>query len=339
LGGKLLVTGASGLVGGNLVRLLLEQGRQVRALVHSDERAMADLDVETVQADVRDLQSLERAMVGIQVVYHLAGSISLRMDSGSQVKAINELGTRNVVAACRNSNVQRLVHFSSIEAVRQQPLDQPLDENRPLIDEGRTASSLAHIPPYDVSKAQGEREVRAGIAAGLDAVIIRPTAMIGPYDFKPSYLGQALIQLAQGKIPALVRGGFNWVDVRDVAMGAMHAEQSALAGACYVLGGHWHTICEVAGLAAGFTHRAAPPIAVPLWLADLFSPVMLRLARVNGSQPIYTHATLTALRANRNVSSARAERELGYTSRPLEQTVRDSLAWFQEQHYLDGAHL
>jgi dihydroflavonol-4-reductase len=338
LGGKILVTGASGLVGANLVRLLLDQGRQVRALVHHDRRALDGLDVEAVSADVRDQPSLEKAMLGVELVYHLAGSISLMMDSGRQVTAINQLGTRNVVAACLHSKVPRLMHFSSIEAVRQQPLDQPLDENRPLIDEVRTPGELKLIPPYDVSKAQGEREVRAGIAAGLDAVIIRPTAMLGPYDFKPSYLGQALIQLANGQIPALVRGGFNWVDVRDVAAGAIRAAQTASSGACYILGGHWHTIREVAGLAASFTRRAAPLIAVPLWLADLFAPIMLKLARLNGSQPIYTRVTLTALRANRTVSSARAAQELGYTSRPLEHTVRDALTWFQQRHYLNGDH-
>ena len=338
MGGKILVTGASGLVGANLVRALLEQGRQVRALVHQDQRALTGLDVETVSADVRHQPSLENAMAGVQVVYHLAGSISLMMDSGPQVKAVNQLGTRHVVAACLNAGVQRLVHFSSIEAVRQQPLDQPLDEHRPLIDEGRTAAELRHIPPYDLSKAQGEREVQAGITRGLDAVIIRPTAMLGLYDYKPSYLGQALIQLAQGKIPALVTGGFNWVDVRDVVAGAMHAEHSAPMGAIYQLGGHWHTIRQVAGMAASFTHHAAPLIAVPLWLADLFAPLMLKLAHLNGSQPIYTRVTLTALRANRTVSSARAAQELGYTSRPLEQTVRDTLTWFHQQHYLNGEH-
>ena len=334
MSGKVLVTGASGLVGASLVRALLEQGRNVCALVHEDRRALAGLDVETLLVDVRDPEALERAMGGVEVVYHLAGSISLTMDSEPEMKAINVLGTRNVVAACLRRGVGRLVHFSSIDAMRQEPLQLPVDENRPLVDADRSATALAHIPPYDLSKAQGEREVLAGIAHGLDAVIVRPTAMLGPYDFKPSYLGQALIQLAYGRIPALVSGGFDWVDVRDVVAGALRAEQIASAGASYLLGGNWRTIRQVAELVAGFTGQAAPFFTVPMWLADAFAPVMLKLARFNRTQPIYTRVTLNVLRSNRQVSCARAKSELGYIARPLNETVRDTLAWFQEHGYL-----
>jgi len=332
--GKVLVTGASGLVGASLVRTLGEQGRLVCALVHEDRRALAGLDVETIPADVRDQQALERAMAGVEVVYHLAGSISLAMDSEPEMKAVNTLGTRNVVDACLRCGVRRLVHFSSVDALRQEPLSKPVDENRPLVDTDRSEAALAHISPYDLSKAQSEREVLEGIARGLDAVIIRPTAMLGPYDFRPSYLGQALIQLANGKIPALVSGGFDWVDVRDVVAGALNAEQMAQSGASYLLGGNWHTIREVAELVAAFTGQAASLFTVPMWLADAFAPLMLKLARFNGTQPIYTRVTLNVLRNNRQVSHARAAGELGYTARPLSETVRDTLTWFQEHGYL-----
>jgi dihydroflavonol-4-reductase len=331
---KLLVTGATGLVGANLVRTLLEQGRNVCAQVHEDRQALVGLNVETISADVRDQEALERAMAGVEVVYHLAGSISLEMDSAPEMRAVNVLGTHNVVAACLKCGVRRLVHFSSVDALRQDPLDQPIDENQPLIDTERSINALPHIPPYDLSKAQAEREVWTGIQNGLEAVILRPTAMLGPYDFKPSYLGQALIQLAYGRIPALVSGGFNWVDVRDVVAGAIRAEQIASPGECFMLSGNWHTIREVAELVATFTNRTSPLITVPMWLADAFAPLMLKLARFNGTQPIYTHVTLNALRGNQQVSSARAIRELGYAARPLAETVRDTLTWFQEHDYL-----
>jgi dihydroflavonol-4-reductase len=334
LSGTLLITGASGLVGANLVRTLMEQGRNVRALVHTDRRALAGLDVETISADVRDQDALERAMQGVEVVYHLAGSISLVMDSWPEVRAVNVQGTHNLVAACLKCGVRRLVHFSSIDALRQEPLDQPLDENQALIDEGLTNDALLHIPPYDISKAQGEREVLAGIEAGLDAIIIRPTAILGPFDFKPSYLGQALIQLAHGKIPALVKSGFNWVDVRDVVSSAILAEQTASSGDKFMLGGNWHSIRQVAELVASYSGRAAPFFTVPMWLADVFAPVMLKLAHFNRSQPIYTRVTLTALRGNRQVSSLRAQHELGYSPRPLAETVIDTLTWFQQHGYL-----
>jgi dihydroflavonol-4-reductase len=342
MSGKVLITGASGLVGASLVRALLEQGRDVRALVHSDRRALTGLDVETFAADICDPEAVGRAVDGVEVVYHLAGSISLEMDSGPEaetVKAVNGLGTRNVVAACLRSRVRRLVHFSSIHALRQEPLDRPLDETRPLVDENRSPAELAQIPSYDRSKAQGEREVRAGIAQGLNAVILQPTAIIGPYDFKPSYPGKALMQLARGRIPALVSGGFDWVDVRDVAQGAVLAEQLAASGTCYLLGGHWHSVRELAEMAAAVTGRAAPLFTVPLGLADAFAPLMLLLAKFNGSQPIYTRVTLRALRSNHQVSHERAVRDLGYSPRPLAETVRDTLTWFHENGYLPEAGL
>ena len=164
MSGIVFVTGASGLVGATLIRALLEQGRNVRALVHKDHRAFAGLEVETIQADVRDPEALQRAMTGAEVVYHLAGSISLSMDSTAEMKAVNTLGTRNVVETCLRCGVRRLVHFSSVEALRQEPLDRPLDENRPLVDADRPEVELARIPPYVLSKAQGEREVLAGMA-------------------------------------------------------------------------------------------------------------------------------------------------------------------------------
>jgi len=336
--GKVLVTGASGLVGANMVRTLLAQDRKVSALVHEDCQALVGLEVETILADVRDPETLGRAMTGVEVVYHLAGSISLKMDSGAEMQTVNALGTRNVVSACLQREVRRLVYFSSIEALRQESLDQPLDENRPLVDQNLSAAAMARIPPYDLSKAQGEREVLLGITQGLDAVIIRPTAMLGPYDFKPSYLGQALIQLAYGKIPALVSGGFDWVDVRDVVAGAIHAEQIASAGECFMLSGHWHTIREVAELVAEFTNQAAPLFSAPIWLADAFAPLMLKLAHFNGTQPIYTRVMLKALRGNRQVSCARAKSELAYTARPLIETMRDTLNWFSEHGYLAKRH-
>ncbi len=337
MSGRVLVTGASGLAGANLVRTLLTQGRNVRALVHRDRRALAGLELETFPADVRDREALERAMAGVEVVYHLAAAISLTMDPEPEVQAVNVLGTRNVVTACLHCGVRRLVHFSSIDALRQEPLDEPLDETRSLVDAGLSAADLEALAPYDLSKAQAEREVQIGIDRGLDAIILRPTAMLGPYDFKPGYVGQALIQLARGRIPALVTGGFDWVDVRDVVTGALRAEQVAPPGARYLLSGHWRSIREVAELVATVTGQATPRLTVPLWLADAFAPLMRLMARFNGRHPIYTRMTLRVLRSNRRVSHAHAARELDYTARPLAESVQDTLVWFEENGYLAEA--
>jgi dihydroflavonol-4-reductase len=324
----IVITGASGLVGGNLVRALLAQGRPVRALVHHDRRALQGLDVETASADLTDPASLAQAFRGAQVVYHLAGSISIRMDSWDELQRVNVAGTGNVIAACLRCGVEKLVYFSSIHAYRQEPFDLPLDEDRPLLSDER-------LPPYERSKAAAERLVRQAPERGLDSVIIIPTAILGPYDFRPSYLGQALQMLAGRRIPALVRGGYDWVDVRDVVQGAIQAERLGRGGSRYILSGHWHALRELAQVTAEISGQSAPRLVVPIWLAELFQPLMAGLARINDSQPLYTQAMLNALRSNRQVNHTRATKDLAYAPRPFEQTLRDTLGWFSEQ---DGDH-
>jgi dihydroflavonol-4-reductase len=320
----IVITGASDLVGGNLVRALLAQERQVRALVHHDRRTLDGLDAENVSADLTNPVSLERAFRGAQVVYHLASSISIRMDNWEELQSVNVEGTRHVVEACLRCGVERLVYFSSIHAYQQEPFNLPLDEDRPLLTDER-------IPPYERSKAAAERIARQASDRGLATVIIIPTAILGPYDFRPSYLGQALGLLAGGRIPALVRGGYDWVDVRDVVAGAMQAERLGQSGSRYILSGHWRSLRELARVTAEITGKSAPRCVVPIWLAELFQPVMARLAKINDSQPIYTVAMLNALRSNRQISHAHATLDLGYAPRPFEGTLKDTLNWFAEQ--------
>jgi dihydroflavonol-4-reductase len=320
----IVITGASGLVGGNLERALLSQGRSIRAIVHHDRRALEGLDVETVTADLTDPASLKKAFAGAETVYHLASSISIRMDNWGELEQVNVEGTRNVVEACLRCGVEKLVYFSSIHAYQQEPFDQPLDEDRPLLTD-------ESAPPYERSKAAAESIARQAPDLGLATVIIIPTAILGPYDFRPSYLGQALKLLAGGRIPALVQGGYDWVDVRDVVDGAMQAERLGRSGARYILSGHWKSVMDVARVTTQVTGVSAPKFTVPIWLADLFQPIMAKMAQINGSQPLYTRAMLNAMRSNRQISHVRASKDLGYAPRPFEETVRDTLDWFKKQ--------
>ena len=323
------VTGASGLLGGNLVRELLARGSRVRALVHQDERAISGLDLEIARADLADPGSLERAFAGVDVVYHLASLITLRSDNWDEVHRINVLGTRNVVDTCLKCGVGRLVHVSSTHSRQPEPFDQPLDEDRPLV-------MGAALPPYDRSKALGEIEVQKGIERGLDAVIIIPSGILGPYDFRPSYLGEALQLMQRGQLPALTSGGYNWVDVRDVVAGAICAAEVAARESRYILSGHWLSIKEVAGMAAQLSGTRAPRLVVPLWLAEMGLPIMERLATLKGTQPLYTRAMLSALRSNRFITHARATQDLGYQPRPFVETLTDTLAWFAQQGLMNG---
>jgi dihydroflavonol-4-reductase len=322
-----VVTGAAGHVGANLVRALIEQRRPVRCLVHLNSRPIDGLAVEKVSGDISDPDSLYQAFRGADVVYHLAARISLSMNDWPTLETTNVEGTRHVVAACLRAGVRRLVYFSSIHALEQEPMSVPVDESRPLV-------SSRHCPPYDRSKAAAEMVVRRAIEQGLDAVIINPTAIIGPHDYEPSYFGEALLRLARHNLPALVNGGFDWVDVRDVVSGAMLAETRAPRGAGYLLSGHWVSMCDIAAGVAEITGVPAARFVCPLWLARASVPVIKGVSRLNGRRPLYTDVSLRALKSNRHISHAKATRELGYLPRPFRKTLFDTLRWFEENGQL-----
>jgi dihydroflavonol-4-reductase len=321
------ITGATGHVGVTLSRLLLSRGHSVRAIVRKAAGGLEGLDVEIAEGDVRSLESLTRAFHGADVVFHAAARISITRIDMKEVAETNILGTRNVIAACRETGVPRLIHFSSIEALDPLPLDAPLDEERPFVDPGKGS-------PYAVSKAQAEAEVRRAVSEGLNAVILNPTAIIGPWDYKPSLLGSALMAIARGRLPMLVDGGFDWVDVRDVAEAALAAALRAPAGSRYIVGGRWASMAELAGHVCSVTGARPPGLTCPFWIARAGAPLSAALSRFMGKTPLFTGYSLSVLRGNRNIRHDRAHRELDYRPRGLEETIRDACAWFELNGYL-----
>ncbi len=316
------VTGASGHLGGNLVRQLLAQGRTVRVLARSDRRALQGLDVQVVEGDIFDERALAALMEGAETVFHLAARISIVGAEGGLVEKTNVEGVHNVLRACRTAGVRRLVHCSSIHAFDTHPNDQVIDERRPL------ALGPGHAP-YDRSKAEGQQAVLEAARDGLDAVVINPTAVVGPFDFKVSRVGSVLLDIYHRRLPMLIDGGYNWVDVRDVANGAILAEQKGRRGESYLLSGHWAHIREVSRTIGRLTGRQTPLGAAPLWVGWATSWFSLGWGRLRGATPKFTPAAITALASHRLISHEKATRELGYEPRPFEETVRDTLEWFR----------
>jgi dihydroflavonol-4-reductase len=326
---RVAITGASGHMGSNLVRAFLKQNVTVRAMINSNRDPLKGLDVEVVQTDIRTPYKVLEAFKDVDIVYHLAAVISLSMDGWPSIEAVNVTGTRNVVNACLKCGVRRLVHFSSIHAIEQTPLNTPVDEKTPLIDS-------PNCPPYDRSKAAAEREVRQGIEEGLDAIILNPTAVIGPNDYQPSHLGAVLLALAQGKMPALVEGGFNWVDARDVAQAALKAGAKGPTGAKYILSGHYASVVELATLVESITGVPRPRMIFPVWLARTGAPIVATFNQITKNRPLYTSVSIRALsNCNPIISHERATKELDYHPRPLKETVTDTLDWFQEAGMLE----
>jgi len=322
-----VVTGASGHLGANLVRALIERRWQVRALVRQDTRALAGLDIELFSGDVLDEESLREAFTGADVIFHLAGRISIVSWDRKEVEAVNITGVKNVVEACKSAGVKRLIHTSSFHAHKQEPLYEPLDESRSLLEPGRN-------PPYNYSKAEGERIVRAAIEEGVDAIIINPGGMLGPFDFKPSHFGSTLLSIAKGKLPALVNAGLCWVDIRDVAAGMINACEHAETGAKYMLSGKWVSLVQIAQQVANITGVKLTPVVLPIWIAKSSAPLATLLDRARGKRPLFTPIAIKELESNPNISYVKANRELGYEPRPLEQTLSDTVGWFQRNGFL-----
>ncbi len=317
-----LVTGASGHVGGNLVRALLAAGRKVRVLVYDDDRALEGLEVERVRGDVLDFGTIEKAIEGVSAVYHLAVVISVDGDRDGRMLRTNVEGTRNVVRACLEAGV-RMVHFSSVHAFSAIPVDG-------VVDETRAQATGEHAIAYDLTKVAAENEVLAGIEEGLSAVIVNPGGVIGPCDFKPGAMGEVLLALCRGKMPGLVDAGFNWVDVRDVALGAMAAEADGGIGERYLLVGHWVSFKDLADEVAKHSGVPRPKLVSPLWLASIGVPFAAIHSKITGARPLFTHETLKVLKGHRHVSHEKATKKLGYLPRPFAETVADTVNWYKE---------
>jgi dihydroflavonol-4-reductase len=314
-----LVTGATGHIGNVLVRQLLARGEKVRAFVrpHANLTALRGLDVELFRGNLLEAEALVRALEGVEVVYHLAARISLDPGPDSETERVNLDGTRLLLAAARRAPIRRFVYASSIYAMRIPP-EGVVDESLPFDPQHARGA-------YDRSKAAASLEVQAAAANGLDAVIVCPTAVTGPYDFRPSEAGRGVLYNLPPGIKFYVNGAYDFVDVRDAAHGFILAAEKGQRGETYILGGDRLTVRDVAETiweTAGGWHAG---IRLPDWTADLAAVILPFFS----DAPLVTSYSLAAIRSNSNISHARAGRALGYAPRPARQAVADAVRWFR----------
>ena len=325
---KIAVTGANGHVGYNLCKSLLDRGFQVKALAHKHTESIGKLDLTLIQGDLLDKPSLLELLDGAEVVFHLAAQISITGDPSGSVYRNNAEGTRNMLSAVRDRNIKRFIHFSSIHAFCQDPQDKILDENRPLVGTGAFA--------YDRSKADGERAVMEAARNGLDAIVLSPTAIIGPADPQPSLTGKAVLQLIHHKIPALVPGGYNWIDVRDVVNTAISAIEKGRSGQKYLVAGIWHSVKELSEYVGKHSGIKTVQTVLPFWSARVGLPFITMFSRLDGSEPLYTSESLEIIaKGNRYIDNTKAKMELGLIPRSLDETICDLISWFRDNNYLN----
>lgn len=326
----MVVTGATGHIGNVLVRQLLARGHGVRAVVMpaDDDRPLKGLDVEIVHGDVRHLPSLKAAFAGADVVFHLGGIVTIMPGMKAILEAVNVGGVRNVIDACWAASVRRLVYASSVHAIAEPPQGEVIDESQPFAPD-------RVLGDYARSKARATLllldEVRKG---GLDAVVCCPTGVIGPWDYKVSNIGQLILDFASGHLKSYVRGAYDFVDVRDVAVGLVLAAERGESGRHYILSGSQVQVPELMKeLERNIGHKA-PGYEIPSGIARAAGVLASAYYRLVRRRPVFTAYSIDVLRSNSQVSAARARAELGFTTRRWQDSIRDHVEWFRAEGVL-----
>lgn len=320
---KIGITGASGHIGTSICRALITQGHEVSALVHHDRAPIQGLPVFAVKGNVLEIASLKRLMTGCEVVIHTAASIELSYHFNQKVYDINVTGTKNVLEVAKQENINKVVHFSSIHAFKQKPYETPVDETRSFVSDDAIF--------YDQTKRDAHLLAIEAAKNGQDVVIVCPTSVVGPPDYKPSKIGKAIIDIYKGSVPAVVKGGFDFADVRDVANGAIAAIHKGRSGETYLLGGKYYTIKQFADQILEIKGSKKRLAELPLFIADMGLPFVKWYASITKKRPLYDKLYIDILQdGNKEILSEKAKAELGYSVRDLKETLTDTIAWFKQ---------
>ena len=321
-----LITGSSGHVGSNLIRELTKQNYKIRCIdFDEDHRAYEGFDVEIIKGDITERDSLVPIFKDVEIVFHTAALINLDRRYRDQIRLVNVFGTENVCQASLNAGVKKLIHFSSVDAFYRFPIEEPLLEDRKLIDDPNAV-------PYDLSKADGQKIVIDYCKKGLDASIIHPTSIVGPNDFKPGLPMQEMVNLANGKRKVLPNWGYNFVDVRDLCITAISAVSKGKTGQNYIVGGEYHMYSYIAELMEEQLGRTVLLGTIPNFVSYLGLPYEYVKSLITKKPRVLTVDTLhTGKTGNKVVPSTLARSELGHNPRPLEETIHDMVSFFQKR--------
>ena len=328
--GQALVTGASGFVGSAVAKVLAEAGFAVRALVRptSPRQHLKGFDVEFAEGDLRDPDSVGRALHGVRYLFHVAADYRLWAPDPREIAEVNVAGTRTVMTQALHAGVERIVYTSSVATLGLRPDGAPSDETLPL-DECKA------IGAYKRSKVAAERLVEAMIANdNLPAIIVNPSAPIGPRDVRPTPTGRVIIEAACGRIPGFVDTGLNLVHVDDVAAGHLAALRCGRVGERYILSGENVVLSDLLGDISSMVGRRPPRWRIPRRVIMPVACAAEAIARVTGREPFVTKDGLRMAKYKMFFHAAKAERELGYRARPSREGLSDAIEWFRVASYL-----
>ena len=314
-----IVTGANGHLGGTLVRMLSKRGEAVRGLVLPGEAPQPFPHVRYYTGDVRDADSMRPLFADAEdaelLVLHTAGLVDIADAVSDRLYDVNVNGTKNVLALCWEYGVRRLVYVSSVHAI-------PEEKSPAVLKEVASFSPERVTGGYAKTKAEATQAVLDAVQAGLDAVVVHPSGIIGPFDTAGNHL--------RGALPACVRGGYDFVDVRDVAAGCLLALEHGQRGASYILSNRHYEVKEVLDIVRSEAGGRRLPV-LPMGIARAAAPLLQWVARLRGRRPLYTAYSLYTLKSNDRFSHDKATAELGYRPRDLRDTLRDTVLWLRRK--------
>lgn len=317
-----IVTGGSGHVGNVLVRALLSKGYKVGVIDRDPkDKALEGLDIVYYQGDIRDLDFLTNIFKKAKYVCHLAGIISIAPGKEQLMYDVNVEGTKTVIEACKKAKVQRLLYTSSIHALYEPPKGTPITETLAKIEDTEN--------DYARTKILATEEVLKASKEDLDTVVVYPSGIAGPYDFRNSEFGSLIKDARTYSKVFYIEGGYNFVDVRDVANGIILALEKGRTGEGYLLAGQSITIFELFQLLARITDTPGPKIKAPTCIIKFLAPIAEFFYKLLKKKPVFTEYAIEVLHSNHLTDSSKAEKELGFKARDIHKTIQDTLDWYE----------
>lgn len=318
-----IVTGAGGHLGGTIIRFLSQRKKMVRGLILPTEKKEDTQYTTYIKGDVRNKDSLEPLFSHTTgrdvIVIHTAGIVDISDRISKDLYEVNVLGTKNIVELCMKYKVNRLVYVSSVHALPEKPNFQVLTESTHFSADEVTGG-------YAKTKAIATKLVLNAAKKGLHAVVVHPSGILGPYDESRNHLVQMVADYQKGRLPACVEGGYDFVDVRDVADGCLQAAAKGKRGECYILSNRHYELKDVLTMIKEVQGCRRIP-TLPLWMAKMAIPFVKLDAKRRKVRPLYTQYSLYTLSSNDRFSHDKATRELNYQPRDLRKTLQDTLSW------------
>ena len=325
-----LVTGASGFLGSHVARQLVAHGEPVRVLMRpsSTNRAVSDLSLEYVTGDLREPASLDKAVSGVQYVFHVAADYRLWAKKSRDIYDSNVEGTKNLLAAARRANVEKFIYTSTVATIAVDRSELPSEMTQARLDE-----MVGH---YKRSKWMAEQEALNAAKEGLPVVVAMPTTPVGPGDWKPTPTGKIILDFLNGKMPGYVETGLNFVGAEECAAGHLLVAEKGKVGERYLLGAENLTLKQLLDALAKITGLRAPSFKIPHGMALGVAYMSTALSRLLGKEPQIPVEGVKIARHNMFVDASRAQRELGFQPGSVAAALERAVRWYVENGYVSA---